>query len=54
MKWVAPTTTRSPAAISQAATPGLFKILFHADTLELLGVHIIGRSATETIHIGQL
>lgn len=33
---------------------GLFKILFHAETLELLGVHIIGRSATETIHIGQL
>jgi NAD(P) transhydrogenase len=33
---------------------GLFKILFHADTLELLGIHIIGRSATETIHIGQL
>lgn len=33
---------------------GLFKILFHAETLELLGVHIIGRAATETIHIGQL
>lgn len=33
---------------------GLFKILFHAETLELLGVHIIGRSATETIHIGQV
>ncbi len=33
---------------------GLFKILFHAETLEILGVHIIGRSATEVIHIGQL
>lgn len=34
--------------------PGLFKILFHADTLEILGVHIIGRGATEVIHIGQV
>lgn len=33
---------------------GLFKILFHAETLEILGVHIIGRSATEVIHIGQM
>lgn len=33
---------------------GLLKILFHAETLEILGVHIIGRAATELIHIGQL
>lgn len=33
---------------------GMFKIIFHPDTLEILGVHIIGRSATELIHIGQL
>lgn len=33
---------------------GLFKILFHAETLEILGVHIIGRSASEVIHIGQM
>ncbi|WP_238578434.1 Si-specific NAD(P)(+) transhydrogenase [Neochlamydia sp. TUME1] len=33
---------------------GMFKILFHAETLEILGVHIIGRSATEVIHIGQV
>lgn len=33
---------------------GMFKILFHAETMEILGVHIIGRSATEVIHIGQL
>ncbi len=33
---------------------GMFKILFHAETLEILGVHIIGRSATELIHIGQI
>lgn len=33
---------------------GMFKILFHMDTLEILGIHIIGRSATEVIHIGQV
>ncbi len=33
---------------------GMFKILFHADTLEILGIHIIGRQATELIHIGQV
>jgi NAD(P) transhydrogenase len=33
---------------------GMFKILFHAETLEILGVHVIGRSATEVIHIGQV
>lgn len=33
---------------------GMFKILFHKDTLEILGIHIIGRGATEVIHIGQV
>jgi NAD(P) transhydrogenase len=33
---------------------GMFKLLFHAETLEILGVHVIGRSATEVIHIGQV
>ncbi|MBM4120741.1 MAG: Si-specific NAD(P)(+) transhydrogenase [Nitrospira sp.] len=32
---------------------GLMKLIFHRDTLELLGVHIIGEGATELIHIGQ-
>jgi NAD(P) transhydrogenase len=36
------------------AQPGMFKILFHAETLEILGIHIIGRTATELIHIGQV
>ncbi|MCI0382006.1 MAG: Si-specific NAD(P)(+) transhydrogenase [Chlamydiae bacterium] len=34
--------------------PGMFKLLFHVDTLEILGIHIIGREATEVIHIGQV
>lgn len=36
------------------SSTGLFKILFHADTLEILGCHVIGRGATEVIHIGQI
>jgi NAD(P) transhydrogenase len=32
---------------------GLLKILFHAETRRLLGVHAIGSGATELIHIGQ-
>ena len=36
------------------STTGLFKILFNPETLEILGVHIIGRNATEVIHIGQV
>jgi len=32
---------------------GLLKVIFHRDTLQLLGVHIIGEGATELIHIGQ-
>lgn len=31
---------------------GKLKILVHRDTLELLGVHIIGEGATELVHIG--
>ena len=33
---------------------GMIKIVFHAETLEILGVHIVGRQATEVIHIGQV
>lgn len=33
---------------------GMFKLLFHAETLEILGIHVIGRGATEVIHIGQI
>lgn len=32
---------------------GILKILFHRHTLQLLGVHIIGESASELIHVGQ-
>ena len=35
-------------------TTGMFKLIFHSDTLELLAVHIIGREATELIPIGQI
>jgi NAD(P) transhydrogenase len=32
---------------------GMLKVLFHPDTLKVLGVHAIGDQATEIIHIGQ-
>lgn len=35
------------------ATQGLLKILFHRESRKVLGVHIIGHSASELIHIGQ-
>ena len=34
-------------------TIGFVKLLFHRETRELLGVHIIGEGAVELIHIGQ-
>ena len=34
-------------------TTGLLKLIFHHETRELLGVHIIGEDAAELIHIGQ-
>ena len=32
---------------------GMLKILFHVDTLEILGIHCFGAEASEIIHIGQ-
>ncbi|HMO13833.1 MAG TPA: Si-specific NAD(P)(+) transhydrogenase [Pirellulaceae bacterium] len=34
-------------------TVGMLKILFHRETLEILGVHCFGDQAAEIIHIGQ-
>jgi NAD(P) transhydrogenase len=34
-------------------TVGMLKILFHRDTMEILGIHCFGRDAAEIIHIGQ-
>ena len=34
-------------------TVGELKILFHRDTLEILGIHCFGNNAAEIIHIGQ-
>jgi NAD(P) transhydrogenase len=35
-------------------TTGMLKILFHRETLEILGVHCFGYGASEIIHIGQV
>lgn len=34
-------------------TVGVLKILFHSETLQILGVHCFGAEASEIIHIGQ-
>jgi NAD(P) transhydrogenase len=34
-------------------TEGMLKLIFHRETLRLLGIHIIGERASELIHIGQ-
>lgn len=34
-------------------TPGMLKLLFRPDTKELLGVHSVGTSSAELVHIGQ-
>lgn len=34
-------------------TVGMLKILFHNQTLEILGIHCFGQNASEIIHIGQ-
>jgi NAD(P) transhydrogenase len=34
-------------------TVGVLKVLFHRETLELLGIHCFGDGASEIIHIGQ-
>jgi NAD(P) transhydrogenase len=34
-------------------TVGMLKILFHRETLEILGIHCFGNDAAEIVHIGQ-
>jgi NAD(P) transhydrogenase len=34
-------------------TTGMLKILFHRETMEILGIHCFGSNASEIIHIGQ-
>jgi len=34
-------------------TVGMLKLLFHRETLELLGIHCFGNQASEIVHIGQ-
>jgi len=33
---------------------GFLKLIFHAETRELLGVHILGDGAAELVHVGQI
>jgi NAD(P) transhydrogenase len=34
-------------------TVGMLKLLFHRETLEILGIHCFGEQASEIVHIGQ-
>ena len=34
-------------------TVGMLKLLFHRETLEILGIHCFGDQAAEIVHIGQ-
>jgi NAD(P) transhydrogenase len=34
-------------------TVGMMKLLFHTETLEILGIHCFGQDAGEIVHIGQ-
>jgi NAD(P) transhydrogenase len=45
-------TANTRAAIS-GAVEGMVKLVFERDTLRLLGVHVLGESATELVHLGQ-
>ena len=45
-------TLRARAQISGERV-GMLKILFHRETLEVLGVHCFGDQASEIVHIGQ-
>jgi NAD(P) transhydrogenase len=59
------TTQRIPYEVAQAQfksiaraqitghTVGMLKLLFHRETLEILGIHCFGEQASEIIHIGQ-
>ena len=49
---VAPFDEVAKAQITGDQT-GLLKLIFHAESLKLLGVHIVGDNASELIHIGQ-
>ncbi len=45
---------KSMARAQIAGEPqGMLKILFHRETLEMLGVHCFGYQASEIVHIGQ-
>jgi NAD(P) transhydrogenase len=44
---------KNPRGQISGATGGLLKLLFEADSMRLVGVHIVGPSASELVHIGQ-
>ena len=49
----APFTTNARGQII-GETHGLLKLLFHRQSLQLLGVHVLGEQASELVHVGLL
>ena len=52
MKWAARNTRTTRAARLSETLPGILKLIFRPDNKQLLGVQILGESATELIHLG--
>jgi len=44
---------KNPRGQISGATGGLLKLLFEAGSMRLVGVHIVGASASELVHIGE-
>jgi len=44
---------KNPRGQIIGATGGLLKLLFEADSMRLVGVHIVGPNASELVHVGQ-
>ena len=54
MKLAKRCTVKFRAVIIIGDLNGILTLLFHRETRELLGVHIVGDGAVELIHIGQV
>ena len=52
-KWEEPLYKSLARAQITGQTVGMLKLLFHRETLEILGVHCFGANASEIVHIGQ-
>ncbi|MCZ7648712.1 MAG: Si-specific NAD(P)(+) transhydrogenase [Planctomycetota bacterium] len=45
---------QNPRGVIVGDFDGLLKLIFHRESMKLLGVHVVGESATEVVHVGML